>query len=346
MTNLDEFLEELSSIESHSQKIVKIDEHLKKLDEETKEDEDEDAAKIIQDRSTAREAEIALLMDLRQNFLPPPSMSSSSLQPPSSSTLAPSSSSSLQPPAPLIDFFRSSVSYSHQPPSSSTLATSSSPSLQPPSMSSSSLQPPASLREFFTSSVSYSHQPSSSSTLATSSFFPSSMPYSVRPPDSSDRPSLREFFPSSPSSSIQPPESSSSKRARLSNIFPSPLSSSPSPFVNPFLRPQAQEPTIPNFINPIPQISPGLPALFPNPNPNPNPNPIPNPIRNPDLVWTNRLQLVFDDAVVRLGGLFSATPKAINELISEEGLTGDQIRSHLQVLRDRQKAIADKLALE
>ncbi|KAG7631787.1 Homeobox-like domain superfamily [Arabidopsis suecica] len=300
MTNLDEFLEELSSIESHSQKIVKIDEHLKKLDEETKEDEDEDAAKIIQDRSTAREAEIALLMDLRQNFLPPPSMSSSSLQPPSSSTLAPSSSSSLQPPAPLIDFFRSSVSYSHQPPSSSTLATSSSPSLQPPSMSSSSLQPPASLREFFTSSVSYSHQPSSSSTLATSSFFPSSMPYSVRPPDSSDRPSLREFFPSSPSSSIQPPESSSSKRARLSNIFPSPLSSSPSPFVNPFLH----------------------------------------------LVWTNRLQLVFDDAVVRLGGLFSATPKAINELISEEGLTGDQIRSHLQVLRDRQKAIADKLALE
>jgi len=56
MTNLDEFLEELSSIESHSQKIVKIDEHLKKLDEETKEDEDEDAAKIIQDRSTVREA--------------------------------------------------------------------------------------------------------------------------------------------------------------------------------------------------------------------------------------------------------------------------------------------------
>ncbi|VYS57874.1 unnamed protein product [Arabidopsis thaliana] len=266
MTNLDEFLEELSSIESHSQKIVKIDEHLKKLDEETKEDEDEDAAKIIQDRSTAREAEIALLMDLRQNFLPPPSMSSSSLQPPSSSTLAPSSSSSLQPPAPLIDFFRSSVSYSHQPPSSSTLATSSSPSLQPSSMSSSSLQPPASLREFFTSSVSYSHQPSSSSTLATSSFFPSSMPYSVRPPDSSDRPSFRRHH--------------------------HPL------FSHPNHHHLSEHGLVTSFRH-----------LYP-------------PLRH------------------------RATPKAINELISEEGLTGDQIRSHLQVLRDRQKAIADKLALE
>lgn len=123
--SVGDFLDKLDSVASSQVKISILEDVLKKLDQERKEDE-----KMNQDPSAERESAIALLSSVRHNILQTIS-SSSNLQPPPRDLFTAPSSSSLQPPT--TDFFREPSS-SAQPPPTHFFTT----SLRPPSFSSSS----------------------------------------------------------------------------------------------------------------------------------------------------------------------------------------------------------------
>ncbi|KAH9298752.1 hypothetical protein KI387_030434, partial [Taxus chinensis] len=64
--------------------------------------------------------------------------------------------------------------------------------------------------------------------------------------------------------------------------------------------------------------------------PNPNPNTSPNDCqRKPRRCWSPELHRKFVDALQQLGGS-QATPKQIRELMKVDGLTNDEVKSHLQ----------------
>ncbi|XP_023641331.1 uncharacterized protein LOC111831443 [Capsella rubella] len=285
--SIDDFLDELDTIESLAQKLAKIDEHLKKLYEENKENDDMEKNIQVWTRRSTNEA-IAQILAIRQNLLSPPP--STSLQPPASSSRE-------------FNFFpTTSDSYPLRPPHSS----------DGPRPSNFSSSPSSAFKPF----QSYNNPPRSSPALSSSSSSPS-QPY---------------------------------KRLRLSNINSAPLSSSPLPLFNPFLLPHPQDSRLPQILQdplapPLPNLNPLIfqdPLALPLPNPIPIPIPIPIQPR-PRVVWTERLQQVFDSAVARLGGLRNATGNRVYNLMHTEGLTREQVTSHLRVMRNRRRELADDL---
>ncbi|KAK1373604.1 hypothetical protein POM88_029797 [Heracleum sosnowskyi] len=59
------------------------------------------------------------------------------------------------------------------------------------------------------------------------------------------------------------------------------------------------------------------------------------PASRPRLRWTPELHERFTRAAQELGGYFKATPKAILKKMNVRGLTRDQLKSHLQKVRNR-----------
>ncbi|GLU10890.1 hypothetical protein SLE2022_276670 [Rubroshorea leprosula] len=63
------------------------------------------------------------------------------------------------------------------------------------------------------------------------------------------------------------------------------------------------------------------------------PKPLSQPIKSSRMTWTDKLHDTFVKAVKLAGGIEVAAPKQIREIMQIDGLTNDQIKSHLQKYR-------------
>ncbi|KAL6287680.1 hypothetical protein ACE6H2_012070 [Prunus campanulata] len=73
--------------------------------------------------------------------------------------------------------------------------------------------------------------------------------------------------------------------------------------------------------------------LEPEPDPQPQPEVPPPMWKHSRLSWTQELHTKFVEVLSMLGGPAEATPKQIREAMQVEGLTNDQVKSHLQKYR-------------